>query len=85
MTTDSELRREARAVADERLWRSRALLARLTPDEREAVEDVAHAIAARVAESLVVLPPRPSSAGSEEMVAAGSPALAQYTATGQAR
>lgn len=50
----------ARAVAEERLRRRRGLLARLSPAERLAVEDVAYAVARRVADSLSAVPQSPA-------------------------
>lgn len=47
------LRGRAHALADERLFRSRALLERVGVAERIAIDDVAHAIAGRVAECLL--------------------------------
>jgi len=45
------VRLHARRVSDEQLGRAR--LARLAPDERRAVDELAHALAERIAESLL--------------------------------
>ena len=53
MTERAAMRRYASAVADERLRRESGLIRRLSAAEREAVEDVAHAVARGVADALV--------------------------------
>jgi hypothetical protein len=47
------LRRRAHELAEERLLRERALLRAVSPTERHAIEDVARAVALRVADYLV--------------------------------
>jgi hypothetical protein len=47
------LRNEAREIAAERLRRAGGLMASLQTEQQDAVEDVAYAVALRVAEALV--------------------------------
>jgi hypothetical protein len=47
------LQNEAREIATERLRHARGLMASLETEQQDAVEDVAYAIALRVAEALV--------------------------------
>jgi hypothetical protein len=56
MSDAATIHRYAHAVAAERLRSREAKLARLASDERIAVEELAHAIAGRVADSLAALP-----------------------------
>ena len=53
MTERAAMQRYAHEVADERLRREGGLIGRLSAADRQAVEDVAHAVASRVAEALV--------------------------------
>ena len=53
MTERAAMQRYAHEVADERLRREGGLIGRLSAAERQAVEDMAHAVASRVAEALV--------------------------------
>jgi hypothetical protein len=47
------LREDARAVADRRLARARGLLLSVAPEEKLAIEEVAHAVALGVADCLI--------------------------------
>jgi len=53
VTDRGGVRGRAREVAKERLLRERALLEAVSPDEREAIEETAFAIAFKVAECLL--------------------------------
>jgi hypothetical protein len=63
MTEADAFREQARLVAARRLRRARGLLAAVTPEERLAIEEVAYAVAAGVADCLL------AEAGRSELVA----------------
>jgi hypothetical protein len=53
MTDRGAVRERARQLAQERLLRKRALLEAVRPEERAAIEEIAYAIASKVAEWLL--------------------------------
>ncbi len=63
MTEADAFREQARLVAAGRLRKARGLLTTVAPDERVAIEDVAYAVAAGVADCLL------AEAGRNELVA----------------
>jgi hypothetical protein len=63
MTEADAFREQARLVAAGRLRKARGLLNAVAPEERAAIEEVAYAVAARVADCLI------EEAGRNELVA----------------